>query len=205
MDNADAPLHIRLGRETEPPLAHRLKKMAGRRSCDCPWRTSFQDGQKHPRQESNLVYDLRTVACFPAHSEDMLLLASRQGVEPRLAESKSAVLSVTLARCRVARPGIEPGPTASEADMRSSTPTGHVFQHLDLGSNQDLDFRRVPCGPLHHRDSKSRRLDSHQHEPLYKSGAFLSRATSACLGADAVTRHPASPFGREHQRNSVAH
>ena len=26
---------------------------------------------------------------------------------------------------------------------------------------------------------KSRRLDSHQHQPLYKSGAFLSRATSA--------------------------
>ena len=90
-----------------------------------------------PRQESNLVYDLRTVACFPAHSEDMLLLASRQGVEPRLAESKSAVLSVTLARCRVARPGIEPGPTASEArappcsgGRRSSTLTSHVQKSI---------------------------------------------------------------------------
>jgi hypothetical protein len=28
---------------------------------------------------------------------------------------------------------------------------------------------------------KGRRLDSHQHEPLYKSGAFLSRATSAVI------------------------
>ena len=27
--------------------------------------------------------------------------------------------------------------------------------------------------------SKGRRLDSHQHEPVYKTGAFLSRATSA--------------------------
>ena len=27
--------------------------------------------------------------------------------------------------------------------------------------------------------SKSRRLDSHQHKPVYKTGAFLSRATSA--------------------------
>ena len=26
---------------------------------------------------------------------------------------------------------------------------------------------------------KSRRLDSHQHQPVYKSGAFLTRATSA--------------------------
>ena len=26
---------------------------------------------------------------------------------------------------------------------------------------------------------KSRRLDSHQHQPVYKTGAFLSRATSA--------------------------
>jgi hypothetical protein len=26
---------------------------------------------------------------------------------------------------------------------------------------------------------KSRRLDLHQHEPVYKTGAFLSRATSA--------------------------
>ena len=25
-------------------------------------------------------------------------------------------------------------------------------KHPDLESNQDLDFRRVPCVPLHHRD-----------------------------------------------------
>lgn len=29
-------------------------------------------GGKRPRQESNLVYDLRTVACVPAHSKDVL-------------------------------------------------------------------------------------------------------------------------------------
>ena len=28
---------------------------------------------------------------------------------------------------------------------------------------------------------KSRRLDLHQHHPVYKTGAFLDRATSACL------------------------
>ena len=31
----------------------------------------------------------------------------------------------------------------------------------------------TPSGP------KGRRLDSHQHQPVYKTGAFLSRATSA--------------------------
>ena len=52
----------------------------------------------------------------------------------------------------VARPGIEPGPTASEAGVRSGTLTGQIFQYLDLESNQDLNFRTVPCGPLHYRD-----------------------------------------------------
>lgn len=53
-------------------------------------------------------------------------------------------------------------------------------QYLDLESNQDLNLRRVQCDPLHHRDRfESRRLDSHQHQPVYKTGAFLSRATSA--------------------------
>ena len=28
---------------------------------------------------------------------------------------------------------------------------------------------------------QSRRLDSHQHQPVYKTGAFLSRATSASI------------------------
>lgn len=33
--------------------------------------------------------------------------------------------------------------------------------------------------PAHSEDKQSRRLDSHQHEPAYEAGAFLSRATSA--------------------------
>ena len=58
---------------------------------------------EYPRQELNLVYDLRTVACDPAHSEETLSvfstpIAPRQGVEPRLAVPKTAVLSITLAR-----------------------------------------------------------------------------------------------------------
>ncbi len=69
--------------------------------------------------------------------------------------------------------------------MLSATPSGHVcfsIQRPNLDSNQDQDLRTVLCCPLHHRDvlpTKSRRLDSHQHQPVYKTGAFLSRATSA--------------------------
>ena len=34
----------------------------------------------------------------------------------------------------------------------------------------------TPSGPV---TQEGRRLDSHQHEPVYKTGAFLFRATSA--------------------------
>ena len=89
---------------------------------------------KCPRQESNLVLDLRRVACEIRHTPRTYLVA-RRGIEPRLADPKSAVPSVTLAGrlCPVARPGVEPGPTASEADMLSGTPTGQ-FQGVPTWS-----------------------------------------------------------------------
>ena len=80
------------------------------------------------------------------------LLVPRRGVEPRPADSKSAVLIRHTRKAQVARPGIEPGLRASEALVRSGTLTGHRFQYPDLESNQDLNFRTVPCGPLHYRD-----------------------------------------------------
>ena len=55
---------------------------------------------------------------------------------------------------RVARSGIEPDPAASEAAVRSNTPTSQIVEYPDLESNQNLDFRRVPCGPLHHQGSR---------------------------------------------------
>jgi hypothetical protein len=89
----------------------------------------------------------------PAHPEDNVYVSvPRRGVEPRLADSKSAVLVRHTRKAQVARPGIEPGPRASEALVRSGTLTGHQFQYLDLESNQDLNFRTVLCGPLHYRD-----------------------------------------------------
>ena len=63
----------------------------------------------------------------------------------------------------------------STMHLRPSCPTEE--------SNLDRQFRRLSC--LHHTRGairfhhQSRRLDSHQHHPVYKTGAFLSRATSA--------------------------
>ena len=99
--------------------------------------------------------------------------------------------------------------------MLSTTPSGHVlfaFQRPNLDSNQDQDLRTVLCCPLHHRDVpfiQSRRLDSHQHQPpvfnmIGKTGAFLSRATSA-QSTSARSRTPSASFGgwllsQEHTR-----
>ena len=66
----------------------------------------------------------------PPHSEDVRYSAPRRGIEPRLAVPKTAVLSGTPARLlrRVSRPGLEPGPGASEAPMRSATPSGRTVE-----------------------------------------------------------------------------
>ena len=69
------------------------------------------------------------IPCAPSGSQlfalgPPLLQAPRRGVEPRPADPKSAVPSVTLA--------------------------GREYPGLDL--NQGLDLRRVQCYPLHHRD-----------------------------------------------------
>ena len=87
--------------------------------------------------------------------------------------------------CRVARPGIEPGPTASEAVMRSSTLTSQVISTPTWNRTRtrtlgEFDAFRYTIG------TKSRRLDLHQHYPVYKTGAFLSRATSATAGVQGV-------------------
>ena len=58
-----------------------------------------------------------------------LSLAARRGVEPRLAVSRTAVRSGTLAGC--------------------------MNQYPDLDLNQGLDLRRVQCVPLHHRDTST--------------------------------------------------
>jgi hypothetical protein len=87
----------------------------------------FGSSVEYPRQESNLISDLRRVVCHPPHSED-------KSIPARI------------------RTGSQ---TLEESDV----------------------------APLHHRDNKGRRLDSHQHKAVYGTAAFLYRATSAQAGA----------------------
>ena len=97
------------------PLRFRLSAI---RSVECP------------SQESNLAYELRGLACDPAHSKDMLPVPCR-GVEPRLAVSKTAV--------------------------RPSHSQGIYSEHPDLESNQvraptaGWSLRKLACYPAHSR------------------------------------------------------
>lgn len=98
-------------------------------------------------------------------------------------------------------------PSCGSEDRRASTTLARHrhrigVEYPDLDSNQGLDLRRVRCNPLHHRDrksGKSRRLDSHQHEPVYKTGAFLGRATSAILEQKRGVRGESNPPPRPSQ------
>jgi hypothetical protein len=124
-------------------------------------------------------FDLRRVACkAPPHSEDVRCPAPGRGIEPGhrpaqpvgRAVPKTAVLSGTLAGLldRVSRPGLEPGHHAqhgrgaSEAPMRSDTPSGH--------------------------GSRSRRLDLHRHRAVYRTAAFLFGHVGTSSSAGSRTR-----------------
>lgn len=115
--------------------------------------------------------------------------------------------SGTLARCLFSGSPSRSRTWSRGLGNRCALQNTYGPQYPDLDSNQDPDLRRVRCNPLHHRDSirsKSRRLDSHQHEPAYKAGAFLSRATSAFLGADATSSIASSLIGRGERFGCVA-
>ena len=64
----------------------------------------------------------------PAHSKDMLLSTPPRNRTPSDRFEVCHVIHHTRRACSAARRGIEPRPTASEADMLSGTPTGHVVQ-----------------------------------------------------------------------------
>lgn len=90
-------------------------------------------GKKCPRQESNLVYDLRRVACSPSHSKDVHISTPPRNRTPSCG-SEDRRASITLAEHQhsVSRPGLEPGPGPSEGPMRSATPSGHqILQRAD--------------------------------------------------------------------------
>ena len=110
------------------------------------------------------------------------------GVEPATSRvwAWCSATELTHIEAAIVRPHVRNAP--GELESRLGAPLARRHQRFakdllgkypDLDSNQGLNLRRVQCIPLHHRDNKSRRLDSHQHLPIYKTGAFLCRATSA--------------------------
>ena len=137
-----------------------------------------------PRPSQSRVQD-------PPHPEDILLFSTPPG---------SRTPSCRFEVCRAVR-----------HTRRAKYP--------DLDSNQGLDLRRVRCYPLHHRDivsiptwsrtrtwtlggsralrytigTWSRRLDLHQHHPVYKTGASLFGHVGTSTGVR--NRTPLGGFG----------
>ncbi len=99
---------------------------------------------KCPSQELNLVYELRGLACDPAHSRDVLFSCPPRNRTPSCRSEVCRAIQHTRRPC---------------------------CQYPDLDLNQGLDLRRVQCYPLHHRD-KSRcqypDLESNQDQDLRK-------------------------------------
>ena len=186
--DAHTAFDSRLGGEPLPAFAHRLEKngCSSKLRLDMghlPFSAVATANVSVPARNRTWSTSFAGSRAYPAHSKDMLFVSTSPGSRTPSCgfEDHRAVHHTRKACCRVARPGIEPGPTASEAVMRSNTLTSQICQHPDLDSNQDQDLRRVLCCPLHHLDffMESRRLDLHQHHPVYKTGALLRRATSA--------------------------
>ena len=103
----------------------------------------------------------------PAHPEDVIVLAARRGVEPRLAVSKTAVRIRHTRRLRdesVSRPGIEPGLRPSEGRVQSATPSGHKHEREE--SNPVEQFWRLPALPGAH----SCTLLFREEQPGYPKG-----------------------------------
>ena len=122
---------------------------------------------KCPRQESNLVFDLRRVACESGTLRGQFLVSvPRRGIEPRLAVSKTAVLirhtrrAVSLDQesnlVRTFGGPCDPytigTPTFGGVrtrirlgqPMRSATPSGHQSRRLDLHQHRSgLQDRRL--------------------------------------------------------------
>ena len=117
----------------------------------------------------NLVFDLRTSSSGTLESS-----VPYRGIEPRLAASSLPCYPVHLqGKCLDQESNLD-------LDLRRvlCDPLHHRdIQRPDLESNQGQGLRRALCDPLHHRDDypRGRRLDLHQHRPVYRTGALLVR------------------------------
>ena len=164
------PIGKRRRRESNPlrPGCNRLPRRLAPASLSVParnrtWSTSFAGSRANP-----------------AHSKDVLFVSTSPGSRTPSCgfEDHRAVHHTRKACCRVARPGIEPGPTASEAVMRSSTLTSQIVSTPTWNRTRTKTLGES-CAVRYTIGTKSRRLDLHQHHPVYKTGALLRRATSA--------------------------
>ena len=139
-------------------------RLAPASSCQCP------------RQESNLVFDLRRVACKSATLRGRVLVQ-------RPAEESNLVLQFRRLPCY---------PAHSQG-----------VKCLDQESNLDLDLRRVLCDPLHHRDIQHPDLESNQDQglrralcdPLHHRDIHIRADDWICTSIDAVYKTAASLFG----------
>ena len=123
---------------------------------------------KCPRQELNLAFDLRRVACESGTLRGQISLspAPRRGIEPRLAVSRTAVLIRHTRKAfssePVSRPGVEPGLRPSEGRVRSTTPSGHPRADDWIRASISRFTRPVPFSieRRRHFSSKHERAES---------------------------------------------
>ena len=119
-------------------------------------------------------------SCRAVWLQRQVVQVSSPGIEPGLRPSQGRVRIRHTPRTSCFRHSTPPRNRTSSGSFEdcraSSTLAGQQSKCPDLDSNQDHDLRRVACDPLHHQDklfNQSRRLDSHQHQPVYKTGASL--------------------------------
>ena len=113
---------------------------------------------QHPRQESNLICDLRKVACEPAHSEDVHVPFqwTYRDSNPNCTVRRTGMLPLEHRAIRqpVPRPGVEPGPGPSERRMMSVSPPGQqepvTREGLEPSRRGGHGLLRTACLPFHH-------------------------------------------------------
>jgi hypothetical protein len=136
-------------RRESNPLLRFCRPPPGRQAPAPSWLRPSPGGPC-PRQESNLVPDLRRVACA--------------SVTPRGHLSKQDL-------CRVPHPGIEPGLAASKTAVRPPHSRGNKpVPSPGVEPGLRPSGGRVPSVTRQGR-SRSRRPGSNRHEPAYKAGA----------------------------------
>ena len=118
---------------------------------------------------------------------------SWSGVEPDPRPSQGRMRSATLRGPKAPRRGIEPRLAVSKTAVPSVTPAGPniipTWSRTRTRALGESNAIRYTIGTI-----KSRRLDSHQHEAVYGTAAFLNRATSA-KSRSAPIRTVSSGFG----------